>query len=204
MAQKPQHYSPLALTYARALLELANERKLAEDTGRELAGLSEILTAEPVFREYLSDPAISHAERTASLERIFRGRVSELIFNFMGVMNSHGRLKLLGEVLSAYADLLDKQLGNVEVDVTTAQQLSEADLEQVRQSVGHALGKNAIVHQHVDESIIGGLMIQVDDKVIDASVRQQLRGMRQQLLAAAQKVHDSSGTGFQPVQVLTN
>jgi F-type H+-transporting ATPase subunit delta len=182
------HFSPLALTYAQALLALANDRRLAEDVGRELEGLGSILEAEPVFREYLADPGISMSERGEALQRIFRGRVSELVYNFLGVMNSHGRLRVLDQVLTAYAELLDEQLGNVEVEVTTAQKLNTDEVEQVRQKVSQAIGKNAVLHQHVDDGIIGGLVIRVGDRVIDASVKQQLRAIRQQLLAGAQKV----------------
>jgi F-type H+-transporting ATPase subunit delta len=185
---KQSNNSPLAITYAKSLLELATERKIAEDIGRELEGLGEILTAEPIFKEYLSDPGVTNSERAGALERIFRGRVSELVFNFLGVMNAHSRLRILGEVVSAYADLLDQQLGNVDVDVTTAQRLEPDELEQVRQRVGSTLGKNAVVHQYVDDSIIGGLVIRVGDQVIDASVQQQLRSIKQQLLSASQKV----------------
>jgi F-type H+-transporting ATPase subunit delta len=186
---KTTNNSPLAITYAKSLLELATERKIAEDIGRELEGLGEILTAEPIFQQYLADPGVTQSERAGALDRIFRGRVSELVYNFLGVMNTHARLRILGEVVSAYADLLDEQLGNIDVDVTTAQQLEPDEMEQVRQRVGSAIGKNAVVHQHVDDSIIGGLMIRIGDQVIDASVKQQLRSMRQQLLAGFQKVH---------------
>src|SRR5882757_5526649 len=96
-----QHNSPLSVTYAKALLELANDRKIAEDIGRELQGLGQILEAEPVFKEYLADPGISSAERGAALERIFHGRISELVFSILGVMNSHGRLRIIDQVVSA-------------------------------------------------------------------------------------------------------
>src|ERR1700733_3152729 len=99
MATSSIHNSPLAVTYARTLLELANERRIAEETGRELEGLGQILDSEPVFQEYLADPAVRAAERTASIEKIFKGRVSGLVYSFLGVMNGHNRLKLLGEVL---------------------------------------------------------------------------------------------------------
>jgi F-type H+-transporting ATPase subunit delta len=184
------HKNPLAVTYAQSLLELANERRLAEETSRELQGIGDIMAGEPVFAEYLSDPAVSRADRTAAIERIFLGRVSELVYGFLGVLNEHGRMALLPQALSAFADLLDAQQGNVDVDVTSAQRLAPDELEQVRQSVGQALGKNAVVHQYVDDSIIGGLVIRVGDKVIDASVQQQLRSMRHQLHLAAQKVRN--------------
>ena len=60
-------------------------------------------------------------------------------------------------------------------------------LERVRQKVSIAIGRNAIVHQYVDESIIGGLVLRVQDKLIDASVKHQLEMMRRQLLQATPK-----------------
>src|SRR5918998_669583 len=81
----------------------------------------------------------------------------------LGLVNSKGRLGLLREIIEVYDDLLEEQLGNVEVDVTVAQRLSDEQLEQVRQRVSKAIGRNAVVHQYVDESIIGGLVLRVQD-----------------------------------------
>jgi F-type H+-transporting ATPase subunit delta len=90
-------------------------------------------------------------------------------------------------MIEAFNDLLEEQLGNVEVDVTVAQRLDAGQLEQVRQRVSQALGRAAVVHQYVDESIIGGLVLRVQDKLIDASVRFQLDQMRRRLLQAVPK-----------------
>jgi len=178
------HASPTAVTYARSLLELARERGLAEPIGQELEQLKEILDANPTFREFLKDPAIGAEERTGVLDRVLRARVNPLLGNFLGVLNTHGRLGLLDQVADAYDALLDEILGKIEVDVTVAQRLSTAELEQVRQRVGAALKKDAVVHQYVDESIIGGLVLRVGDKLVDASVRSQLEAIRRQFLAA--------------------
>jgi len=70
------------------------------------------------------------------------------------------------------------------VDVTTAQRLSPEELEQVREKISVALKKDAVIHQYVDESIIGGLVLRVGDKLIDASVETQLQTIKRQLLAA--------------------
>jgi F-type H+-transporting ATPase subunit delta len=191
MAKTVQN-SPVAITYAKSLLELASAQNQAAPIGEEMKVLGDLLAENPIFREYLTDPGISREHRQGTLDKVFRGRVSQLVFNFLGVLNNHDRLRLLDQIASAYGDLLDEQLGNVEVDVTTAQRLSPEELEQVRQRVSAALKKNAIVHQYVDESILGGLLIRVGDRLIDASVRQQLRTMRKNLLAARQK----SGAAF--------
>jgi F-type H+-transporting ATPase subunit delta len=179
------HASPTAVTYARSLLELAQERNLAAPIGQELDEIKQVLDANPTFREFLKDPGIGAEERTGVLDRVLRSRVDPLLSNFLGVLNLHGRLGLLDEIALAYGDLLDELLGKIEVDVTVAQRLTPDELEQVRQRVGSALKKDAVVHQYVDESIIGGLVLRVGDKLIDASVRSQLETMRRQFLAAA-------------------
>jgi F-type H+-transporting ATPase subunit delta len=177
--------NPIAATYARPLLQLATEQDVAKQIGEELSQIVEIVKANKTFGLYLADPAVGHDERLGVLKRTFGGQVHPTVMNFLGVLNHRDKLRYLDVIASAYAELHEEQLGNIEVDVTTAQKLSSEQLETVRQKVGTALGKNAIVKQHVDESIFGGLIVRVQDKLIDASVRQQLRMMKEQLLAAA-------------------
>src|SRR4051794_14724220 len=178
------HNSPTSVTYARSLLELAEEQKLDDVIGKDLAGIAEVLSTNPTFHAFLRDPGISSAERTRVIDSVLKPNVNPLLANFLGVLNAHGRLGLLQQIASAYSDLQDERSGKVEVDVTTAQKLSAAELEQVRQKVGAALKKDAVIHQYVDESIIGGLLLRVEDKLIDASVRTQLETMKRHLIAA--------------------
>ncbi len=186
MASASRNASVVA-RYARALLQLGNERQQAEAIGTELTGLSEVFDANPALAQRLADPAVSQASRASLLQRIFGGALSQTTMNFLGVLNEKGRLALLAEIIEAYDDLLEEQLGNVEVDVTVAQRLDAGQLEQVRQRVSQALGRTAVVHQYVDESIIGGLVLRVQDKLIDASVRFQLDQMRKRLMEAVPK-----------------
>lgn len=181
------HHSPAAVTYAQSLLDLATETGNAEVVGEELRDLRQATLADPQYGVFLSNPSISERERREVLERVFRGKVSPLMMNFMGVMNAHGRLGLLTQIAEAYDDLLRRQLGKVEVDVFSAHKLDDEQLEQVRRRVSDALKKDAIVHQYVDESIIGGLVLRVEDRLIDASARYQLAAMKEQLLAARPK-----------------
>jgi F-type H+-transporting ATPase subunit delta len=188
MATKSSPNKPIAVRYARALLQLANQRQEAESIRSELQGLSQVLGASPTFAAIVADPGVSEGTRHTLIQRTFgNGRVSPTMLNFLGLLNSKGRLGLLREIIESYDDLLEEQLGNVEVDVTAAQRLTPEQLEQVRQRVSNALGRNAVVHQYVDEGIIGGLVLRVQDKLIDASVRFQLEQMRRQLLAATPK-----------------
>jgi F-type H+-transporting ATPase subunit delta len=178
------HNSPTAVTYARSLLELAQSRNSSEPIGAELATLHEVLLENPTLQAFLRDPGISAEERTRVIDKVFKPQVDPLLANFLGVVNAHGRLGMLAQIAQAYADLLDELLGKVEVDVTVPKRLSADDLERVRQKVGAALKRDAVVHQYVDESLIGGMVLRVGDQLIDASVKTQLDAMKRQFLSA--------------------
>jgi F-type H+-transporting ATPase subunit delta len=182
-----QHPSLTAVTYAQSVLELANEQGQAEPIGQELAGLKQVLDENPEIREVFTTPAIGADERGQLIERAFKSNVSPLLYNTLGVLNAHNRLGLLGQIAQAYDDLLDQQLGKVEVDLTVAQRLDADQLERARQRISQALGRDAVIHQYVDENIIGGTIIRVGDRLIDASVRAQLAAMRKRLLESAPK-----------------
>ena len=176
------HHSTLALTYARSLLELANEGGRTEEVANDVDALGQVLGQNRTFVEFLKDPGISHEERNGALQKIFGGKLNVLLDRLIQIMSERGRLGMLPQVLGAFETLLDEQLGKVEVDVTVAQRLGDKELEDVRRRVSKALSKDAVIHQYVDEEIIGGMILRVGDQVVDASVRRQLEAIRQRML----------------------
>ncbi len=175
-----EHHTSLALTYARSLLELSEERGEVEPVANDMGSLKQLLEENPTFHNILRDPAINAEERHGVLETILKD-AQPLVGRFVQLLNDRGRIGKLPEILAAFEHLLDERLGKVEVDVTVATKLDDAQLEDVRTRVGKALGKDAVVHQYVDEDIIGGMILKVGDKVVDASVRRQLEAMRERL-----------------------
>ena len=99
-------------------------------------------------------------------------------------MNAKGRLGFMAQVIAAYADLLDVRLGKVNVELTVATALSPTELESVKQRISQSLGKQAIVSQRLDPGVLGGLVVRVQDKLLDASVRTQLKSIKKKMLAA--------------------
>lgn len=181
---KIKHNSTTALVYAQSLLDLAKERNVAEPIGEDLKAIAEGIETDAAFKLFIVDPSISTEKRAAALKKAFAGKVDQLLLNFLGVLNVKGRLPMLAAISDAYQTLLDEMFGKIEVDVTVAQRLSPDELSLVQQKVSQALGKSAVVHQYVDESIIGGLVLRVQDRLIDASVKYQLQAIKEQLLAA--------------------
>lgn len=176
-------HSPIALAYARSLLELANERHQANEVGEEMKAIRQIVAENPQLKEFLSNPSIGAVQRLALIDSLFKGQASDLVYNLIRVANEKHRAGLLGDVAALYLKLLDQQLGNVDVQVTSAQELDASQEEAIHRRVGQLLGKNPILHKRVDDAIIGGLIVRVGDKVLDASVKTQLGAMRKRLLA---------------------
>jgi F-type H+-transporting ATPase subunit delta len=187
MPSSNQHHSPLAVAYAQSLLDLATDQKVEEQVGREISELAEIVSRDPQLQAFLESPSIGTEERAGVLAKSFKGQVSPLLYQFLQVANQRGMTGKLPQIAEAYDTLLDERLGKIEVDVTVPQRLNEQELEQVRQRISQALGKDAVVHQYVNPEMIGGMILRVGDRIIDASVKAQLAMLKQQMLRAAVK-----------------
>src|ERR1700690_385228 len=103
------HHPPTVLSFATSLLELAEEQNIAAPIGEELNQIGEILEQNSTFGLFLADPSISQAERAKVLGDVFGGKVSPLLWNFIGVLNLKNRLSLLSKIITAYDDLLDEK-----------------------------------------------------------------------------------------------
>jgi F-type H+-transporting ATPase subunit delta len=182
---KTKHNPTYALAYAGTLLEMASERQQADTVAADLVSLQDVLSQNPTFCEFLRDPSVSESEKAATLKKVFDGKIVPLLGYFLQLLNAKRRLGEINQIAATYKDLLDQQSGKIEVDVTVAAKLSTDELEQVRQKVSAALKKDAVIHQYVDESIIGGMVLRVQDQLIDASVKTQLAAMKRQLLEKA-------------------
>ncbi|MEM6315978.1 MAG: ATP synthase F1 subunit delta, partial [Planctomycetota bacterium] len=172
-----------SLTYAEALLELAEARDQLRPVADEVDALRQVLDDNPTFARFLADPGVDREQRSAVLQRTF-ATASPLLQNFLKLVETKGRIGSLPKILAAFDALLDEKLGKVEVNVTVAQKLGEAQVADVRSRVSTKLGKDAVVHQFVDPTILGGMIIKVQDQIIDASVRTRLEGMRKRLKQA--------------------
>ncbi len=185
MASHTKQHSPLVVAYAKSLLEVAIEQNVAEQVGAELAELRQIVLDHEDVRRFFESPGISETQRAAVLDKALGEQGAPLVRNFLHVLNRRAMLSRLADIAQAYKSLLDAHLGKIDVDLTVAVRLSDEELEKVRQRIGAALGKDPVISQQVDDGIIGGMILRVEDRVIDASVRQQLQTIKKRLLEPA-------------------
>jgi F-type H+-transporting ATPase subunit delta len=174
----------IARVYAEALQRVAEERGQTEDVAQELRALvREVYPQTPGIEEALASPAIKRSAKAPILEHAFKNNVSDLVFNFLNVLNAKDRLMLVPHVAAAYRELLDERAKRVRVSVRSAVPLTDAQTEQLKQAISRATGLDPIIQPKVDESLLGGMIVQVGDRVFDSSVRYRIEAIRNQLLA---------------------
>ncbi len=174
----------IARVYAHSLLELADEtggRTGVETAQAELEDLLEIARADAKFGEFLSSRVVPAEQRAKSLETILKGRVSDLTFRFLMVLNGKGRLAHLPSISAAFDALVQEKFGRVEVDVFTAEPLAADELKMMREKLGAAIKKEVILYPYTDAAMIGGVKFRIGDQLVDASLATRLRQLRDQM-----------------------
>jgi F-type H+-transporting ATPase subunit delta len=174
----------VARVYAEALLDVAQERGLADAVGQELESLvREVFNIAPEVESTLGSPVVKRSVKTPLLATVFKDQVSDLVFNFLNVLNSKDRLSLVRNVAVGYRDLLDQRAKRLRVSVKSAVPLSDAQTEQLKKSIGQATGLDPVLSAKIDPALLGGMIVQIGDQVYDSSVRTRVESIRNQLLA---------------------
>ncbi len=182
-----RHTDALAKLYARSLYELADSaggQEKVSEVGAELEQICELVRDDDQFREFFASPLIDEDRRAESLRRIFANRITDLTLRFLLVLNSKGRLGHLETINTAFDQILQEAFGRVEVDVFHAQPVESSDLEPLKEKIGQALGKEPVLHPYHDPKMIGGLKLRIGDQLIDGSISNRLRKLRERLASA--------------------
>jgi F-type H+-transporting ATPase subunit delta len=171
-----------AKRYARALFELAAERRETEAVGRELATVEATLS-DPALREHLGNPWVPvRVKRGTATEVASRLGVSKLVRDFVGLLAARGRLDHIEEISRAYRNLDDDARGRVRATVRTAVPLTDAERATLSSRLSARLdGKQVLLEETVDRTLLGGFVAQVGSTVLDGSVDGQLARMRARL-----------------------
>ena len=163
----------LARPYAKAAFEVAVQAKDLDGWAKMLR-LGAALSADKSVSALLSSPALTHAEQAQTVIDIGGDEFSAKGQNFIHLLAKNKRLTLLPEISSLFEQLKANQEKTVDVEVTTAFEVSSEVAEKLAQSLGKRLQREIKLETFVDKSLIGGAVIRAGDSVIDSSVRGKL------------------------------
>lgn len=167
--------------YARALLEIACEDNSAKELDAELNALSEIASANPELCSVLDAPTVTDKEKSEFLANVFKGRISEISFNFLSVLTEKGRFRYLSAIAAEFRKGYYEMSGIAEVTVTTAVPLKADARERLEAKLVKMYQKEIIIREKVDPDIIGGMIVACGDSMLDGSVKTRLEKMHKQI-----------------------
>lgn len=170
--------------YAQSLFEVVEAkggRPLLEEISDELQQIAEETGKDPLMREFFNSKVITAADKARVLGLGFKGRMNELVFDFTQVLARRERLDRFRRIVSAFDQMMQDRFGIVEVDVYTRYPLGRDEIEGIRSTLHAAMKREPVVHAYTDDTMIGGIRIQVGDKLLDATVDAKLRHMRTRL-----------------------
>jgi F-type H+-transporting ATPase subunit delta len=191
MASLDDRTIAISRVYSRAMLDLAEAQGQADELAEELEGLAALAAGDEQFEGFLSRPTIDPEDRRESLEKIFRGRASDLLVDSLQVLNRKGRMGLLPAVAQTYREALLAMRHQVPVTVRTAVPLSDALRERLVQGLCRRLNGECLLTEVVDESLIGGMVVQAGDNKFDASVATGIKRLGRALLVRGSREIES-------------
>jgi F-type H+-transporting ATPase subunit delta len=167
--------------YARALVDAAKEQGRLAEVHRDLGDFVAAVNDVPELAALLENPEIDRSAKTSVLEELLAGG-DELVRNFLMLLVEKGRTAQLQEIAREVDTLVAVEEQRLEVHLTTAVELSDDEARELVQQIEVAAGRRVEATRDVDASLIGGLVLQVGSRRVDASVRGRFDRLRRELL----------------------
>jgi F-type H+-transporting ATPase subunit delta len=141
----------------------------------------------PALEQLLASPRVSQVEKESLIDRVFRGKIHAKLLNFLKVLCRRGRVGWLRGIQVSANAIRDEQLGRIRVVVTSAYALTGDQQKSIAAKLGQTLGKEVVLEEKVDPSLLGGILIRVGDQVFDGSVLGKMSAIRNAVSGGIQK-----------------
>ena len=165
--------------YANALLDLAEDQKVLEKVEADIKDLKAMIEASDDLREVIDDPRVEKSEQRGMVEGLAKkGKFQKLTTNFLNVLVENRRLNILVPLLKTIGQELSKRRGEKVAHVKVAQDLSAKQIKELESSLAKASGKPVALNIEVDPSLLGGMIVTLDSRMIDDSVAGKLERLR--------------------------
>jgi len=169
----------IAQRYATAVFQLAKEANTVKTVEADLTALQDAMTASDDLRALIHSPIYTRDEQAGAIAAISKKmKLSDVMANTLSLMAQKRRLFVLPQMVQSLRAIIAEDKGEVTADVTSAKALTKTQVEKLSASLKKTTGKTVTLHQSVDESLIGGLIVKVGSKMIDTSIRSKLNSLQ--------------------------
>ncbi|MEQ9402582.1 MAG: ATP synthase F1 subunit delta [Cyclobacteriaceae bacterium] len=173
--------SRIASRYAKPILELARDKKVLENVKEDMESFTTLCRENRDFSLMLKSPIIPHIRKAEILSKVFKGKVNELTLQAFDLITRKSRESLLNDIAVEFLHLYNMEKGMQEVSITSSIELDAEQRKDFEELSRKITGKEPILQEKVDPSIIGGYLLKVGDRQIDQSVSGQLKNIKLKL-----------------------
>jgi F-type H+-transporting ATPase subunit delta len=179
LAAQDSVLTQIARPYASALFDIANSSNSIPQVEAGLSAIASLASDSQDFSRFLRSPVISADKKAAAVQTILeKAKVDKTVANFVNVVARNGRLFALPAIISAFRERAAEARGEVTADVTSAAPLTADQVATLADTLKAKIGKSVTLNQHVDPSLIGGLVVKVGSQMIDSSLKTKLTAMK--------------------------
>ncbi len=172
----------IAKRYAKALVELAEEKKTVDKTKADLASFVGAVDSQPDMQKLFASPVFTPASKKAVIKDLGgKLNLQPTTQRFVEHLAETGRIRHVKSVYEAFLELLAERQNRATVRLTTAASISAAELAEIKKKLETLTGKQVDIDSKVDPSLIGGAKAQIGSVIYDGSIKNQLGKMRSQL-----------------------
>ena len=172
--------SRISVRYSRALFQSALEKNILGRINQDMILIKDICT-NPAIKEFLSNPVIRPSKKTEILNDLLAKHVDNLTMSLVDLVVRNGREKYLPAIARVFVHNTMKYNGITESFLTTAEKVDPGIKKEISNLITELFKTKVDLKENIDESVIGGFILRVDDNYIDASVRNKLRKIKKEL-----------------------
>jgi F-type H+-transporting ATPase subunit delta len=174
----------VARVYAEALFDVAKEKSKLDAIGADLVQFADALDGNRELRVFFFSPHFSTAEKVEGLRRAISGADPELV-NFLELLIEKHRMPEIFRIRREFEQMWKKENKRIDVTVTSAVELDPAVVAEIGEEIERQTGQKVEPACRVDGEILGGIVLQVGNMVLDASIRNRLEKLRKSVAQAA-------------------
>lgn len=175
----------LAKAFAEAFFKIAQAENKLNRVDEEFFYFKKILEANASLKNFLKNPKTPSSAKKDALKEIFGKSISPATFDELNLIIDEGKAGLLLQICEEFSKFVSATLNRVRAEVTTAIPLSPKLSTQLRDKLSRLVGKDVVITAFVDESIVGGIIVNINGEVIDGSLRHRLEEVREKIAGTA-------------------
>lgn len=175
--------------YAKALLELAISENRLDEVSKDLELVYTEISSIRELTLLLKSPIVKRDKKRKIFQQIFEGKITDTILKYCEIIINRQRSDLLLDIIKRFFELRDDYLNIKNVTIKTAFELDKDHLDELQNILENRLNKKVKLNIVIEKNLIGGFVIQIDDTVIDASLRHQLERLRKRFLFGTEKLN---------------